>query len=111
MPRDDPNDPRTDDERTNALYAELGGAGFNAVLGGNGVANDRANTLALNACGANGLRLVLADQALRNAIDGTATAPAAGARPRKSRRAPCRPSPSRTPPRTSRRRRRRTRER
>ncbi|HKH11435.1 MAG TPA: hypothetical protein VKA73_09850 [Rubrobacter sp.] len=63
---------------TNALYAELAGAGFNAVLGGNGVANDRANRLALDACQANGLRLVLADQALRNAIDGKAPTQAAG---------------------------------
>jgi len=62
---------------TNALYAYLAGAGFNAVLGGNGVANDRANRLALDACQANGLRLVLADQKLHNAIDGTAVAPAA----------------------------------
>ena len=58
-------------------YSELVGAGFNTVLGGNGVANDRANGLALDACQANGLRLVLADQALRNAIDGAAGATAA----------------------------------
>ena len=77
VPKDDPNDPRSDNERTNVLYEDLAGAGFNAVLGGNGVTNNRANTLALEACGANGLRLILADQALRNAIDGTATAPAA----------------------------------
>ena len=62
---------------TNTLYAELAGAGFNAVLGGNGVANDRANRLALDACAVNGLRLVLADQTLHNYIDGTAVAPAA----------------------------------
>lgn len=74
--KDDPNDLRPDQERTNELYAELAGAGFNAVLGGNGVANDRANRLALDACRANGLRLVLADQALRNAIDGKAPAQA-----------------------------------
>ena len=63
--------------KTDDLYKTLAGAGFNTVLGGNGVANDRANGLALDACEARGLRLVLADQALRNAIDGTATAPAA----------------------------------
>ncbi|MEJ7840244.1 MAG: hypothetical protein WKF95_00645 [Rubrobacter sp.] len=73
----DPNDPNADNVKTNALYAELAGAGFNTVLGGNGVANDRANRLALEACASNELRLVLADQALRNAIDGTAVAPAA----------------------------------
>ena len=78
VPRDDPNDPRTDDERTNELYAELAGAGFNAVLGGNGVANDRANNLALEACATNELRLVLADQTLRNAIDGVAPTSAQG---------------------------------
>ena len=76
------------------------------VLGGNGVSNDRANKLALEACATNDLRLVLADQALRNAIDGTAVARAAErARRRRSRRASCRPSPSRTLPRTCRRRR------
>ncbi|MDQ3375803.1 MAG: hypothetical protein M3533_02770 [Actinomycetota bacterium] len=64
----------SDQTSTNALYAELAGAGFNAVLGGNGVAFDRANGLALEACGVNNLRLVLADQALRNAISGTAPA-------------------------------------
>lgn len=72
--------PNTDPDpsaKTSALYAELAGAGFNTVLGGNGVANDRANGLALEACAENGLRLMLADQALRNAIDGTAVAPAA----------------------------------
>jgi len=73
VPRDDPDAA----VKTDALYAQLTGAGFNTVLGGNGVANNRANRLALDACAANGLRLVLMDQALRNAIDGTATAPAA----------------------------------
>ncbi len=63
---------------TNALYAALAGAGFNAVLGGNGVANDGANRLALEACEANNVRLVLADQKLRNAIVGTAPAASQG---------------------------------
>ena len=72
VPKDDPNDLRTDQERTNDLYEDLADAGFNAVLGGNGVANDRANRLALEACRANELRLVLADERLRNAIDGRA---------------------------------------
>jgi hypothetical protein len=68
-PRDYPNDPRSDNERTNALYADLAVAGFNSVIGGNGVGNKRANNLALEACAINELRLVLADSALRNAID------------------------------------------
>jgi hypothetical protein len=54
---------------TNVLYADLAGAGFNTVIGGNGVSNPRANRLALAACAANGLRLVLDDTELRNAID------------------------------------------
>lgn len=71
--------PNTDPDpagKTAARYAELAGANFNAVIGGNGVGNDRANRLALDACEANGLRLVLADAALGNAIKGTAAAPA-----------------------------------
>ena len=52
-------------------YAELAEANFNAVIGGNGVSNTRANRLALTACGENDLRLVLDDSALRNAIEGT----------------------------------------
>lgn len=54
-------------------YAELAGANFNAVVGGNGVSNLRANRLALDACEAKDLRLVLDDGELRNAIEGTAT--------------------------------------
>jgi hypothetical protein len=54
---------------TNVLYADLAGAGFNTVIGGNGVSNPRANRLALAACAANGLRLVLDDSDLRDAID------------------------------------------
>ncbi|CAA9519154.1 MAG: hypothetical protein AVDCRST_MAG05-3497 [uncultured Rubrobacteraceae bacterium] len=54
---------------TDALYAELADAGFNTVIGGNGVSNPRANRLALAACAAKGLRLVLDDSDLRNAID------------------------------------------
>jgi hypothetical protein len=57
--------------QTNALYAELAGAGFNAAIGGNGVANVRASMLALTACDANGLRFVVSDEELRRAIDGT----------------------------------------
>ena len=79
VPKDDPNDPRSDNERTNELYAAVAGAGFNAVLGGNGVSNIRANNLALEACAANDLRLVLDDSELRNIIDPpTNTARSAG---------------------------------
>ena len=56
-------------ENTNALYADLAVAGFNTVIGGNGVSNIRANNLALKACAVNGLRLVLDDSFLRNNID------------------------------------------
>jgi hypothetical protein len=65
-----------DDEvnaETARRYAELAGAGFNTVIGGNGVGNERANRLALAACEQYGLRLVLADAALSNAIKGTTT--------------------------------------
>lgn len=58
-------------ERTDALYAELAGAGFNAAIGGNGVANFRASRLALEACEKQDLRFVLSDEELRRAIDGT----------------------------------------
>jgi hypothetical protein len=69
------NDLPDDDVNTETArrYAELAGAGFNTVIGGNGVGNERANRLALAACEQYGLRLVLADAALSNAIEGTAT--------------------------------------
>ena len=56
-------------------YAELAGANFNTVIGGNGVGNDRANNLALDACERPDVdvRLVLADSRLSNAIKGTTT--------------------------------------
>jgi hypothetical protein len=65
----DPNDPTFDERKTNELYKQLADAGFNTVLGGNGVGNKRANRLALGACMANDLRLVLEDSKLRNAIN------------------------------------------
>lgn len=56
-------------------YAELAGANFNTVIGGNGVGNDRANNLALDACERPDVdvRLVLADSKLSNAIKGITT--------------------------------------
>ena len=66
----------SDDEvekETARRYAELAGAGFNTAVGGNGVGNERANRLALAACEQYGLRLVLADAELSNAIEGPAT--------------------------------------
>ena len=63
-------------EETARRYVELAGAGFNTAIGGNGVGNERANRLALDACERPDVdvRLVLADAALSNAIiEGTAT--------------------------------------
>ena len=54
-------------------YVELAGANFNTVIGGNGVGNERANRLALDACEANDVRLVLADNELSNAIKGVSS--------------------------------------
>lgn len=51
-------------------YREIAGAGFNFVIGGNGGANDTANPKALEAAGANGLRFILADARLHQAIRG-----------------------------------------
>ncbi len=64
-------------EATDARYAELAGAGFNTAIGGNGVSSVRASRLALDASENNGLRFVVADEQLRQSIDGTATAGAA----------------------------------
>ena len=74
-----PNTNPDPEAETARLYAELAGANFNAVIGGNGVGNDRANRLALDACEANDLRLVLDDSRLRNAIEGTPVAQSAQA--------------------------------
>lgn len=65
-----PNTNPAPEAETARRYEELAGANFNAAIGGNGVGNDRANRLALDACEANGLRLVLADSRLSNAIKG-----------------------------------------
>ena len=64
---------QTSDER----YAEISAAGFNFVIGGNGVGNDDENLLALNAASANGLRFLLTDSRLRRIIDGSTSSAAA----------------------------------
>lgn len=63
-------------------YAELARANFNTVIGGNGVGNERANRLALDACEANDVRLVLADNELSNAIKGVSSTQSAQAEAR-----------------------------
>lgn len=49
-------------------YAEIAAAGFNFVIGGNGVVNDTHNPPALQAASANGLKFLLTDARLRNLI-------------------------------------------
>ena len=49
---------------TTASYTQIAAAGFNFVIGGNGVSNDTYNPTALNAAGANNLRYVLQDSRL-----------------------------------------------
>ena len=68
-----PNTNPAPEAETLRRYQELAGANFNAVVGGNGVGNDRANRLAIDACEANDVRLVLADSELSNAIKGVVT--------------------------------------
>jgi hypothetical protein len=55
-------------ETTQARYAEIAQAGFNFVIGGNGVVNDAANPAALDAAAASGLRLLLTDTPLQRMI-------------------------------------------
>jgi hypothetical protein len=55
-------------------YAEIAAAGFNFVIGGNGVADDTDNPPALRAAAANNLRFLLTDARLRSLIrDGSGT--------------------------------------
>lgn len=49
-------------------YREISDAGFNFVVGGNGVTNDASNPPALDAAAANGLRFVLTDTRLQTII-------------------------------------------
>jgi hypothetical protein len=55
---------------TPARYAEIVRAGFNFVIGGNGVTTTELHARALDAAAANGLRYVITDNILHNAIDG-----------------------------------------
>jgi hypothetical protein len=56
---------------TAARYEQIRQAGFNFVIGGNGVVNNTTNPSALRAAAANGLRFVLTDSRLRNLIGGS----------------------------------------
>jgi hypothetical protein len=51
-------------------YSQIAEAGFNCVIGGNGVGSDDENTQALIAASANGLRFLLTDGRLRRTIRG-----------------------------------------
>jgi hypothetical protein len=51
-------------------YAEIARAGFNFVIGGNGVTSTDLHGRALKAAAANGLRYVITDAILQNAING-----------------------------------------
>jgi hypothetical protein len=55
-------------QTTTQRYQEIAAAGFNFVLGGNGVTNDTYNPTALKAAGANNLRYVLRDSKLTRLI-------------------------------------------
>jgi hypothetical protein len=67
---------------TAARYEQIKQAGFNFVIGGNGVVNHTTNHSALRAAAANGLRFVLTDSRLQNLIRGStidaSAVPAAG---------------------------------
>ena len=81
--------PPPPEETTVARYQEIAAAGFNFVIGGNGVTNDASIPDALGAAAANDLRLLLTDA--RGELTGFRTssvaAPLAPARrPRKPRR-------------------------
>lgn len=49
-------------------YREISDAGFNFVIGGNGVGNDAGNSMALEAAAANDLRFLLTDSQLQRTI-------------------------------------------
>lgn len=56
-------------QTTPRRYAEISDAGFNFVIGGNGGANDGVNPVALQAATESGLRFLLTDSKLRDAIN------------------------------------------
>jgi hypothetical protein len=57
-------------QTTEARYREIAEAGFNFVIGGNGVTTTELHGRALNFAAKNGLRYVITDEILKNAIDG-----------------------------------------
>ncbi len=63
--------PPPPEETTPERYKQIKDAGFNFVIGGNGVATDRHNPAALDAAAANSLGFLLVDRALRLIIDGS----------------------------------------
>ena len=63
--------PPPPEETTSARYKQIKDAGFNFVIGGNGVTTDRQNPAALDAAAANNLGFLLVDRALRLIIDGS----------------------------------------
>lgn len=66
-------------QTTVGRYREISDAGFNFVIGGNGVTDNATNPPALEAAAANGLRFVLTDRKLQNIIrDSAAGTRAAG---------------------------------
>lgn len=73
--------PPPPDQTTSARYREIAAAGFTFVIGGNGVANNRANTKALTAAAAADLRLVLTDTELQRLISGEGTFSSASEEP------------------------------
>jgi hypothetical protein len=60
--------PPPPDQTTVERYQEIAAAGFNFVIGGNGVINDSTNPEALNAAAACNLRFLLTDGRLRTII-------------------------------------------
>ncbi len=62
-------------------YKQIAEAGFNFVIGGNGVGNDEENAQALNAASANGLRFLPTDSKLRDIISGSSNRAAAATTP------------------------------
>lgn len=65
------------EQTSNERYAEISAAGFNFVIGGNGVGTEAENPQALNAASANGLRFLLTDSRLRRIINGSTSSAAA----------------------------------
>ncbi len=73
--------PPPPEQTTVYRYKQIAEAGFNFVIGGNGVGNDTENTQALDAASANGLRFLPTDSKLRNIIRGSSNRAAAATAP------------------------------